>query len=301
MKEFNSSHYNAAQITDEPIDPGFSVPDQGTTIPPADGVIDPDFSVTPPRPPIDPDFSVNPPVPPIDPDFSVNPPGPIDPDFSVVPPVYPINPPFIPNPGIPCIFCNNNQWIRGGIRLLNAATGYNPFTVFINNRQVSTGLNFSEITQYRQIPQGYHSFTITGPNGYVYLRKSIYIGDGMSTVAIINSSGGIDLTTIEDKACPASNTSACFRLCNLAFYTGAVNANLGNVFFNAVNFNEVTSFSQFESGNYTLNVSRSARPETVLVTSLITLNPRRIYTAYVLNWNPSTDTVQTLLVEDRRS
>ena len=122
------------------------------------------------------------------------------------------------------MFCNNNQWIRGGIRLLNAATGYNPFTVYIDNQAVFSGLDFSEVTQYRQLSQGYHTFSIMGSNGYVYLRKSMYVGDGMATIAIVNSSTGLDLVSIRDTACPTDWTSSCFRVCNLAYYSGPVNA-----------------------------------------------------------------------------
>lgn len=285
MNEFVSLPLTTTQITDEPIDPDFSVM--------PDTEIDPDFSVMPP------DYSV------IDPDFSVTPPDypVIDPDFSVTPPVYPVNPPYIPTPSpvIPCLFCNNNQWIRGGIRLLNAATGYNAFSVFIDGRPAFLNLSFPQITQYRQYSQGYHTFTVRGTNGYTYVQKSMYIGDGMATIAIINAASGVDLTQIEDTACPTSNNTACFRICNLAYYTGAVNAAMGNVYFNVVNFKTATSFSPFEAGNYTLNVSRSVRPETTLVTTQVTLIRRRIYTAFVLNWNTAPDTVQTLLVEDRRN
>lgn len=279
MNDFTVLPLSATQIPGEPIDPGFTVPDTEIIVPPSD-IIDPDFSVMPPDYPIDPDFSVMPP------DYQ------IDPDFSVTPPINPI---------IPCLFCNNNQWIRGAIRLLNAATGYNAFTVLIDNRTASLGLNFPEITQYKQISQGYHVFTVMGPNGFTYIRKSLYVGDGMATVAIINAPGGLDLTVIEDTACPTSYNSACFRICNLAYYSGPVNAAMGNVYFNAVNFRNATSFSPFEAGRYILNVSRSVRPETPLVTTQVTLNRQRIYTAYVLNWNTSPDTVQTLLVEDRRN
>ncbi len=291
MNEFISLPLTAAQVTNgqTDIDPGFSV------MPQPNG-IDPDFSVMPPADVIDPDFSVMPQPDVIDPDFSVVPPiYPIDPDFSVTPPVYPIIP-----PNIPCLFCNNNQWIRGAIRILNAATGYGAFTVFIDGRPVSRGLNFPEITQYRQLTQGYHVFTVMGNNGYTYVRKNMYVGDGMATVAIINAPSGLDLTMIADTTCPAGSNSACFRVCNLAYYSGPINAVIGNVYFNAVNFKTAASFSSFRSGTYTLNVSRSARPETTLVSTPVTLNRRRIYTAYVLNWNPSPDTIQTLLVEDRR-
>lgn len=265
MNDFVSLPLTAAQVSEEPIDPDFSVPDTEIIIPPADNTIDP--------------------------------------DFSVMPPVYPVIPPYIPSPSpvIPCIFCNNNQWIQGGIRLLNAATGYNALSIFIDGQAAYLGLGFPQITRYRQITQGYHTFTVMGTNGYTYIRKSMYVGDGMATVAIVNAANGLDLTMIEDTACPTSYNTACFRICNLAYYSGPVNAAMGNVYFNAINFNSAASFSPFEAGNYTLNVSRSARPETPLVSTPVTLYRGRIYTAYVLNWNTSADTIQTLLVEDRRN
>lgn len=285
MNKFLPSRLTATQQNDEPIDPGFTYPDSDTIIPPADDIIDPGFTY--------PDSGTI--IPPSN--------DAIDPGFSVVPPVYPIYsniPPFVISPGTPCIFCNNNQWIRGGIRLLNAVSNYGALSIYIDNRLAYSGLNFSEITQYRQISQGNHIFTVIGMNGYVYIRKSLFVGDGMATVAIINSANGLDLTSIADTACPINNNSACFRISNLAYYTGAVNASISNVFFNSINFKQTASFSQFDPGNYTVNVSQSIRPEIVLVTASVVLNPRRIYTLYVLNWNPSADKVQTLLVEDRR-
>lgn len=322
MNEFISLPLSATQIMDTQMDTEFSVPDTGTMAPSADNMVDPNFSVMPPDNMIDPDFSVMPPdnmidpdfsvMPPddvIDPDFSVMPPDEdIDPDFSVVPPVYPIDPDFSVTPSypvyppfVPCLFCNNNQWGRGAIRLLNAATGYNAFTIWIDGRPVSRGLNFPEITQYRQISQGYHVFTVMGMNGYTYVQKSLYVGDGMATVAIVNAPSGLDLTMIEDTACTTNSNTACFRVCNLAFYSGPVNAAIGNVYFNSINFKTAASFSSFNAGTYNLSVSRSARPEMTLINTPVTLNRRRVYTAYVLNWNASPDTIQTLLVEDRRN
>lgn len=267
MNEFASLPLTAAQVTEEPIDPDFSVPPETEIIVPPDDTV-------------------------------------IDPDFSVMPPIYPIIPPYnppSPSPVVPCLFCNNNQWVRGAIRLLNAATGYNAFTVLIDGQRVNSSLSFPEITRYRQVSQGYHTFTVIGSNGYTYIRKSLYVGDGMATVAIINAPNGLDLTVIEDTACPTNNNSACFRICNLAYFTGPVNAVMGNVYFNAVAFTDAASFSPYIAGTYMLNVSRSARPETPLVTTQVTLRARRVYTAYVLNWNTSADTVQTLVVEDRRN
>ncbi|WP_302327411.1 DUF4397 domain-containing protein [Enterocloster lavalensis] len=237
-----------------------------------DEVIDPDFT--------SPDYGMA--VPPYE--------EPVDPDFSVM-----------PDTGVPCVFCNNHQWVHGAVRLLNAAAVYNPFTVLIDNQLAYTGLESPEITEYRQIPQGYHIFSVIDANQNTYFQKSMYVGDGMATIAIVNSAGGLNLLSIADTACPTTNTTSCFRVCNLAYYSGPINASLGNIYFNSINFSQVTSFSPMASGSYTLRVARSARPETALITTSVNLNPRRIYTLYVLNWNPSLDTIRTLLVEDRRN
>lgn len=283
MNDFLNQPLISSQNDPEDLDPAFTLPDMNVP-------------ATPPGPgmenDIDPGFSV---VPPFFPDWPGN-----------NRPVNPNRPPYLPTPslpgpsGQPCVFCSNNQWLRGAVRMINAATGYNAFTILIDNRQAYSGLNFAEVTQYRQLSQGYHRFTIMAANGYVYLQKSVYIGDGMTTVAIVNTSNGIDLTTIADTACPTSSGTSCFRVCNLAFYSGDINAVLGNILFNSVGFRQATSFSRVRSGSYNLVVSRSARPGNPLVSTTVNLNSNRIYTLYVLNWNTSADTIQTLLVEDRR-
>lgn len=291
--------------------------------PPSNGtVIDPDFSVTPnPAPPydteIDPDFSVTPePVPPydteIDPDFSVTPnPVPpydteIDPDFSVTPnPVPPIvRPPIItviPQPIRPCLFCSSNQWLPAAFRFLNATVGYNAFTIYVGNQIVYSNLNATEITRYTRVNPGFQNVTIQAANGYVYLQKSVFFPDGMSTIAIVNSARGIDVTTISDTSCSTNAFSACIRICNLASYSGDVNVTMGNIIFYNVAFKQVTSFSNVRSGSYPLRVARSLRPAVTLINTSVSLNANRIYTLYIMNWNASADTIQSLLVEDRRN
>ena len=234
----------------------------------------------------------------IDPDFSSPDYGmavspyeePVDQDLSVM-----------PDTGAPCVFCNSHQWVHGAVRLLNAAAGYNPFTVRIDNQLAYTGLESPEVTDYRQVPQGHHIFIVIDTNQKTYFQNSMYVGDGMATIAIVNSAGGLNLLSIADNACPTANTTSCFRVCNLACCSGSVNASLGNIYFNSINFAQVTSFSPMASGSYALRVARFARPDTALITARVNLNPRRIYTLYVLNRKPSPDTIRTLLVEDRRN
>lgn len=280
MKEIFPTTILQGQEMGEPIDPDFSVmPDYPTPYPPIIDEIDPDFSVIP--------------------DNSIRPDYPVPPYPLPLPP-YPMPLPPYPMPNPPCLFCSNNQWATGSIRMLNGAAGYNPFTIFIDNQPAYFGFGFAEVTSYRRLTVGYHVFTVRAQNGYVYLRKSMYINDGMATLAIVNAPGGLDLTMISDSACASGYGYTCFRVCNLAYYSGSVNVSMANLIFNALGVGQAASFSKINSGNYDVTVSRSVRPAIPLVTMNVNLSSNRIYTLYVLNWNKSADAVRTLLVEDRR-
>lgn len=39
-----------------------------------------------------------------------------------------------------CRFCNFNQWMPAGVRVLNAAVNYNPFSVTIGNTNMASSL-----------------------------------------------------------------------------------------------------------------------------------------------------------------
>ena len=207
---------------------------------------------------------------------------------------------LLPQAGSNCRFCNFNQWIPAGVRVLNATVNYNPFSVSIGNTNMATSLDQGSITRYSQINQGYQTVTLSGSNGYIYLQKPVYIGDGMTTIAIINAASGLDVMAISDAACATNSFSACIRVANLAYYSGPINVGLGNLVFSSVPFRDVTSFSRVTAGNYTARISRLQNPGNTLLSVPVSLNANRIYTLFLMNWNPSSDAIQTFLVEDRR-
>lgn len=200
-----------------------------------------------------------------------------------------------------CRFCNFNQWMPAGVRVLNAAVNYNPFSVSIGNVTVASSLDQGQITRYNQMNQGFQTVTVMGPNGYIYVQKQVFVGDGMTTIAIVNSSTGLDLLPVSDTACSTNGFSSCIRVANLAYYSGNLNVEMGNLIFSSVPFSEVTSFSRVSSGNYTVRISNPQRPGYVVLSVPVNLAANRIYTLYIMNWNPSADAIQTLLVEDRRN
>ena len=249
---------------------------------------------------VDSDFSVMPDNNMVDPGFSVMPDnGVIDPDFSVPPVWFPGG----PGPVIPCCNClPMPQPPRGfSIRFLNASPVHSNLTIQVDNRTILTNMDFAEVSRYRQYSRGFHRITIMAPNGLVYLQQNMFFGYN-STIAIVSINNRMAINAFPDGGCNTSFNTSCLRVCNLAYASGAVNVTLPNAFMSFTNTQpgNAGSFSRLQSGTYSVNVARSARPAVNLLSTFINLNPNRIYTLYVMNWNPSPDTIRILLVEDMR-
>ena len=287
-----NDNFNGAQ-NNRGVDSDFSVM-------PDNNMVDPGFSVMPDNNMIDPDFSVFPDNDVIDPDFSVMPDnGVIDPDFSVPPVWFPGG----PGPVIPCGNCLPlPQPTRGfSIRFLNASPVHSNLTIQVDNRTILTNMDFAEVSRYRQYSRGFHRITIMAPNGLVYLQQNMFFGYN-STIAIVSINNRMAINAFPDGGCNTSFNTSCLRVCNLAYASGAVNVTLPNAFMSFTNTQpgNAGSFSRLQSGTYSVNVARSARPAVNLLSTFINLNPNRIYTLYVMNWNPSPDRIRILLVQDMR-
>lgn len=239
-------------------------------------------------------------------------------------PISPGRPgPFIPvrpQPNPPCYYCTTSR--NSSVRFLNAAVGYRPFRVYINNRFIINGLGYASLTPYGKIAGGFQTITITGMNGYVYLRKSMPIrSDESSTMAIINTPGGIDLLQISDTSCVRPASMSCFRVCNLASNTNPLDVILtdGRVVFSDVRFKEVTPFRRARPGEYAFYLAETnLRPmprfmdiETMnaetavfelpkaLVSFYVDIGRNAVYTVYILSVANMPDSVQTIVIEDR--
>ena len=106
-------------------------------------------------------------------------------------PVYP-GPPSVSWPNL-CYYCTAGR--NAAVRFLNAAEGYNPFRVFLNNNLIVNSLSFGALTPYGRVTNGYQMVTVTGPDGYIYLQKSLpFRADSQYTVAVTKTASGLDLT-----------------------------------------------------------------------------------------------------------
>ncbi len=204
----------------------------------------------------------------------------------------------LPRPVTPCFYCNSNSY--GTIRFLNAAIGYDPFVVSVNNRTAVDMLSYAEVSEYGRVSSGYQTITIAGANGYIYVSKQIRITVGATmTVAIVNTAGGLNITEISDVVCRTPFGGSCLRVCNLSYNAGplSLSAYSGSPSFQNVNFMEVTDYVRVVPARYEIFVSNANE---ALVSTEITARSGSQYTVYLFNWTESPTAIRTLIIEDRK-
>lgn len=184
-------------------------------------------------------------------------------------------------------------------RFLCASPTVSNLTVEIGNRTIITGMNMADVSRYVQYSRGSQRVRVMSSTGEVYIQQDIYL-DGNCTIAIVTSGNRLQLVVISDPGCTKPSTVSCMRVCNLAYYSDAMNVTVSNGLLRYTNLSPgvPTNFSRVTYGTYGVNVARTARPQVNLLSTNVNLSMNRTYTLYVLNWNPSEDAVQVLLTED---
>lgn len=222
-------------------------------------------------------------------------------------PVFPSNGSITIFPGIgfPCYNCTTSSSL-GRVRILNASSGYPPFNVSLGNWRIGEQLDNGDLTSYVQASSGFQTVTVSGTNGYIYIQKMITIRSGSaSTVAIINTSTGLDLLEVSDLSCNGPSGTTCIRACNLSPDLGPFDValeNRGNSYrtFTNVRFQEVTPFSSFAAGWYSIYVFRTNafNNSNAIAAASASLKAGKSYTLYMFNDPSSTGGLRTLILSN---
>ena len=222
-------------------------------------------------------------------------------------PVFPSNGSITIFPGIgfPCYNCTTSSSL-GRVRILNASSGYPPFNVSLGNWRIGEQLDNGDLTSSVQASSGFQTVTVSGTDGYIYIQKMITIRSGSaSTVAIINTSTGLDLLEISDLSCNGPSGTTCIRACNLSPDLGPFDValeNRGNSYrtFTNVRFQEVTPFSSFAAGWYSIYVFRTNafNNSNAIAAASASLKAGKSYTLYMFNDPSSTGGLRTLILSN---
>lgn len=115
----------------------------------------------------------------------------------------------LPNPGEGGAVSPNPSWrplpsftpnIR--VRFVNAANGYEAFTIYLNNRMFVNSLAFRETTEYETVSKGDSVVSLVGPDGYVYYQKPYrFTGCRNLTIVILNTGSNLELLELPEHNC----------------------------------------------------------------------------------------------------
>ena len=215
------------------------------------------------------------PVPPL-PDVGEG--GPL-PDVPEAPQGEPVIP--LPNPGEGGAIPTFPGWLPGiirpaaaEVRFLNAAWGYPGLRIAVERTPRTGLLNYGTLSPYKRVRSGYRLISVTGPDGYVYIRKSLpFRPEGRYTAAVVNRPGGLDLVLISDRSCRPNGAFSNLRMSNLAWGSGSVDMLLadGRTVYADVSFKETTAFKRIRPGTYEFlfaDTDQQAMPEGMDVETL---------------------------------
>ena len=197
-----------------------------------------------------------------------------------------------------------------------------PFRVTVANSRFANRLNFASVTGYGRVYSGFQTVTVTGMNGYVYIRKSMpFQTNGLTTIAIVNPAGGIDLTQIADRCCPPSNGWSSFRVGNLAYNSGPLDVVMsdGRVVYSDLRYKEVAPFRRIVPGAYQFfyaDTGLASMPASLAIEPMdsdwlgvyppyetfgslyLDVNAGDIYTVYLIQKGSGRNNIQNLILVD---
>lgn len=128
-----------------------------------------------------------------------------------IPPSNTIQIPVIPlpNPGEGGPAFQNPSWKplpslspRIEVRFVNAANGYDAFTIYLDNRVFVRNLSFKETTEYENVSKGEKMVSLVGPDGYIYYQAPYrFSGCRNITILILNTGSNLELLELPEHNC----------------------------------------------------------------------------------------------------
>lgn len=247
--------------------------------------------------------------------------GPVYPgDDIAAEPVIPL-----PNPGEggPVYPGGGGQSGTSRVRFLNAAYNYPALRITVANSRFANRLCYASVTGYGRVRSGYQTVTVASVNGRVYVRRSMpFQANALTTIAVINTAGGLDLLQIADSCCTPDNGMSSLRMGNLAYNSGPLDVLMsdGRVVWGDLRFKEVTAFRAISPGAYQFfyadtNLTPMPAwlgiepldpawlgvypPQETFGSLYLDVSTGERYTVYLLQNGPGRNNIQNLILVDR--
>ena len=209
------------------------------------------------------------------------------------------------------------------VRFLNAAYGYPALRIWVANSQFASRLNYASVTNFGRVPSGYQIVKVADVNGRVYIQRSMpFQANGLTTVAVVRTSRGLDLLQIADECCPPGGGYSSFRMVNLAYNSGPMDVLMsdGRVVYSDLRYKEAAAFRRIMPGTYQFfyaDTGLAAMPAALDIETLdsawlgvyppyetfgslyLEVSGGEIYTVYLLQSGTGRNKIQNLILVDR--
>ncbi len=209
------------------------------------------------------------------------------------------------------------------VRFLNAAYNYPAFRIFVGNTRFVNLLNYASASTYGRVATGYQTVTVTGADGYIYIQKTmLFQANSASTIAIINTAGGMDLLQITDSTSLPTNGFSNFRIGNLAYNSGPLDVLMsdGRVVYSDLRYKEIGAFKRIVPGVYQFfyaDTNLMPMPASMDIETLdsawlgvypphetfgslyINIASNAVYSIYLLQSGSGRNNIQNLILMDR--
>lgn len=154
------------------------------------------------------------------------------------------------------------------VRFLHAAPNETSFNVSIGSQRVASNLAYGNLSEYRSVPDGFRTITIMNtrrPRAILFQKALPLRGGQQLTLAIINTSSGIEIIPVSDQACISRPSGvSCLRMANLALNNPPLDLllNDGRCIFRDVRFKEISTLNRIRPGVYNLIVTETPQVPT---------------------------------------
>ena len=209
------------------------------------------------------------------------------------------------------------------VRFLNAAYNYPAFRIFVGNTRFVNLLNYASVSTYGRVNTGFQTVTVTGTDGYIYIQKTMpFQANSATTIAIINTAGGMDLLQINDSTSLPANGLSSFRIGNLAYNSGPLDVLMsdGRVVYSDLRYKEIGAFKRIVPGVYQFfyaDTNLMPMPVSMDIETLdsawlgvypphetfgslyINIASNAVYSVYLLQSGSNRNNIQNLILMDR--
>lgn len=191
------------------------------------------------------------------------------------------------------------------LRLIHASPDAPAIDVYVDGQRLTTALKFTDATTYVSFPSGSHTVQVfsatAGPASQALLAASVEFNEGVAyTIVAADRLAQLGAVVLTDNLAVGSGEQAYIRLIHAspdAPSVADVAVAGGPIAYRNLPFKAASPYLPIAPGSYAFEVRPAGTAQVLATTGALTLEPGRLYSAFVVG-QLSDNTFQALLLPD---